>query len=259
MQPQLETSGNSQTGHAFKKKRRVGGLAWILIGIALLFVLGWVMSAVRKQQPATPRVAESAARSFFGVNEFSDVKEGGGVTFNEVYPPGSPADKAELLGGDIITHFDGRTLKDKAEIENLLRQTPTGKTVEIAYLRDGETRKTRLTTISQEQFSQLEEAFDERGGGKGQLGFDEGNTRVVPISGTKLSGVQLNSLSSSGPAALAGIQEGDVIIEFDGVRIRTLGELVMRVWRAIPYSTVKVVVMRGPDRHEIPVKMGKRR
>lgn len=258
MQPQLETSGNSSTGFASKKQRRVGGFTWILIGIALLFVIGLGISLLRKQGEVTPRAAESTTRSVFGVSEFSDVKEGG-VTFSEVYPPGSPADKAGLLGGDIVNGFDGRPVKDKAEMNNLLSATAVGKTVEITYLRDGETKKTRLTTISEEQFNQLEEAFEERAGVRGQLGFDEGEARVVPIPDTKISGVQLSSLSSSGPAALAGIQEGDVVIEFDGVPIRKVGELVMRVWRSIPYSTVKVVVMRGTERHEISVKMGKQR
>jgi hypothetical protein len=31
----------------------------------------------------------------------------------------------------------------------------------------------------------------------------------------------------------------------------------MRVRRALPYSTVKVVVFRGEEKLEIPVKMGK--
>ena len=258
MQPQVETSGNSPTGSVPRKQRRVGGMTWILIGIAVLFVLGLLISTLRTQREVAPRVTEASVRSIFGVNEFDDVKEGG-VTFSEVYPPGSPADKAGLVGGDIITTFDGRTVKDQAEMANLLRQTAVGKTVEITYLRDGETKKTKLSTISQEQFDQIQDAFENRSGGKGQLGFDEGAARVVSIENTKISGVMLPSLSSSGPAVLAGIQEGDVIIEFDGAPIRRVGELVMRVWRATPYSTVKVVVMRGTERLEIPVKMGKRR
>ena len=258
MQPQLETSGASSTGVGLKKKRRFGGLAWILVGIGVLFAVGLLFSMLKKQAQPNPRPAESNRRSAFGVGEFRNVKEGG-VTFAEVYPPGSPADKAGLLGGDIVTHIDGRPVKDEAEMNNFLRQTPPEKTVEVTYLRDGETKKTRLTTISQEQMDQLEDAFEDRASGRAQFGFDEGDTSVVPITGTKISGVRLNSLSSSGPAALAGVQEGDIVIEFDGVPIRTTGELVMRVWRSVPYSTVKVLVVRNGERVEVPVKMGKRR
>jgi S1-C subfamily serine protease len=66
---------------------------------------------------------------------------------------------------------------------------------------------------------------------------------------------------------MAGIKNGDIVIEFDGVPIRTSDEFLMRVRRAVPYSTVKIVVMRGNgdeknsdeklEKLEIPVKMGK--
>jgi S1-C subfamily serine protease len=69
--------------------------------------------------------------------------------------------------------------------------------------------------------------------------------------------VRLDSVESSRPADLAGIKEGDIVIEFDGVPIRTPEELHSRVRRALPYSTVKVVLMREGEKMEIPVKMGK--
>ena len=56
---------------------------------------------------------------------------------------------------------------------------------------------------------------------------------------------------------MAGIKKGDIVIEFDGVPIRTPGELSARVKRAVPYNTIKVVVMRETEKIEIPVKMGK--
>jgi putative serine protease PepD len=65
----------------------------------------------------------------------------------------------------------------------------------------------------------------------------------------------------SRPADIAGLKEGDIVVEFDGVPIRTSEEFLMRVRRAQPYSTVKLVVMRGEapplERVEIPVKLGK--
>jgi len=59
-------------------------------------------------------------------------------------------------------------------------------------------------------------------------------------------------------AALAGIKVDDIVIEFDKVPIRTKEELTSRIHRAIPYSTVPIVVMRGNERLEIPVKIGRR-
>lgn len=255
MQLQSETNRPIPSDNAFKRKRRIGGLTWVLIGIGVLFVAGLIVSVLRTQHGPTPRAVAAPAEVYFGVHEFIDVPEGG-VTFNDVYPPGGPADKAGLVGGDIVTNFDGREIRHKGQMLDLLRQLQAGKTVDVVFVRDGESKKTTLTTISTEEFERLEQEFESRPEGHGAFGFED--TSTVPIEGTRISGVRLNTVGSSGPAALAGIEKGDVVIEFDGVPIRKRGELISRVRRAIPYSTVKVIVMRGSQRLEIPMKVGKR-
>lgn len=235
-----------------KPKRRVGGMTWILIGIALLFAVGGIFTALRKNVP--PPTIATPPQSYLGINEFEDAP--GGVTFEDVWPPDSPADKAGLIGGDIITAFDGHATVDEKEMRRLLATTPSGKTVEIVYIRDGETKQTSLTTITRSEVQDLDGAFMNRGTSRGQLGFED--IDAVPVPGKDFKGVLLERINPSGPAALAGLAEGDIIIEFDGVPIRTVSELVLRARRAIPYSTVKVVVIRGAEQLEIPVKIGKR-
>jgi membrane-associated protease RseP (regulator of RpoE activity) len=244
-------------GFPYKKKRRISGMAWIIILIAAMFVLGGVLTAVRRSVTQPPFAGASTQRSYFGVDGFSDA-DGRGVTFRSVEPPGSPADLAGLVGGDIITSFDGRPVNDRGDIMSLLAKTPIGKTVEITYLRDGELKKTSMATFSEGMSDQLEAAFKNRPGGWGQFGFDDDDSEVVPIPGTKMHGVRLAGISGSGPAALAGIQNGDIVTEFEGTPIRTVEEFVARVQRAIPYSTVKVKLLRGSEQMEIPVKIGKR-
>ena len=236
-----------------KRRRRVGGMIWILIGIAVLFAVGGVMTALRKNV-APSQTISSPPQSYLGINEFEDAE--GGVTFRDVWPPDSAADKAGLVGGDIITVFDGHATINEKEMKRLLATTPSGKTVEIVYLRDGETKTASLTTMSRAEVEDLDGAFTNRGTSRGQLGFED--IDAVPVPGKNIKGVLLERINPSGPAALAGLVEGDIIIEFDGVPIRTVSELVVRARRAIPYSTVKVVVIRGAEQLEIPVKIGKR-
>ena len=233
-------------------------MTWIFLGLATLFMVGLLISTLRNQHPPAPRnQTQLIAETNLGISEPIDA-ENGGVTFNNVYPPDSPADKAGLVGGDVLTAINGQTIKNTGAMLNVLRDLPAGKTTEVVYLRDSETRKTSLTTISREQFESLAETFETRGIGYGALGFEYPVNQRVAIAGKNISGVKLSTVSASGPAALAGIQQGDVVIEFDGVPIRHRGEFLMRVRRAIPYSTVTVVVIRGDKRMEIPVKMGKR-
>ena len=253
MRPQHETTSSKP-----KNRWRVGGMTWIFLGLATLFIVGFLISTLRKQRPPESRTQrESIIETSLGVSELTNANDGG-VTFFNVYPPDSPADKAGLIGGDILTACDGHAVRNIDDLVNVLREVPAGTKIELTYLRDGETRKASLTTISRDQFELLAENFERRSAGNGSLGFQDTETKVVPLAGKNISGVRMNTLSPSGPAALAGIQTGDVVIEFDGVPIRNRGEFLMRVRRAIPYSTVQVVIVRGTQQLKIPVKMGKR-
>jgi S1-C subfamily serine protease len=127
----------------------------------------------------------------------------------------------------------------------------------VEYVRDGETKTTRLTTVSIDEFRRLQKEFEKRPEGRGVFGYEEGDTERVQVPGMNVYGVRLDGVLSSRPADLAGIKKGDIIIEFDGIPIRTSDEFLMRVRRAVPYSTVKVVVIRNEEKLEIPVKMGK--
>jgi hypothetical protein len=237
-----------------KKRRKLGGMAWIFIIIAALFVVGGVMSALRKRVPRPPRIAINMNRSYFGVNGFDAAA--GGVTFGNVEPPGGPADKAGLVGGDIIQTFDGHPVTDGDDIIELLRQTPIGKTVEITYLRDGEVKRTQLTTISQAESNDLDRAYRSRPE-RGYFGFESNRTTKIADPQTKIYGVRLDWVERNGPSELFGLQKGDIITAWDDVPIRTGDELLSRVRRAVPRSKVVITLIRDGQTMKIPVTIGR--
>lgn len=241
-----------------KRRRRLSGMTWMFLGLLIFFIAAGVFTAVVKQIPRNfpGVVAPAAPRSFAGVSSPFRTTEGG-VTFANVTPPDGPADKAGLVGGDIITTVDGKPVRSADEMTAILRSLPIGKTVDIVYLRDGETKNTKMTTISEDEMDRLNEVFAARPQGRGQFGYEDSDAERVEIPNTKLFGVQLNELEQNNPADIAGVKEGDIVIEFDGVPIRTPAEFLSRVRRALPASIVTVVVMRNGERVDIPVKMGK--
>jgi serine protease Do len=237
----------------------MSGMAWIFVGLLVFFVGAAAFTAIispRKQH--TGIVQQVQNKSYAGASEWKD-NEGGnaGATFDNVNPPGGPADKAGMVGGDVIVNFDGQRVEDADHMNQLMTRTPIGKTVDVEYLRDGESHKTKLTTISRDEYKRLEDAFGERSEGRAQFGFDDDDSERVQVPNSNLHGVKLDTILQSRPADMAGIKKGDIVIEFDGIPIRTPQEFVMRVRRAVPYSTVKVVLMRGEEKLEVPVKMGK--
>ena len=258
-----QSGGGAYTGSAPlaapKKRRRFSGMTWIFVGLIVFFVgaaaFTAIINPIRHRNINIAGIKAMVNKSYIGVDGLDTTDKG--VTFGSIDAPAGPADKAGLGGGDIITKFDGQDIHDEDQMNDLLVRTPIGKTVDVEYLRDAEKKTTKLTTVSQDEFRRLVKEFDKRPEGKGQFGYDDDECERVQAPGKNIYGVKLNSLLRSRPADIAGIKEGDIVIEFDGVPIRTTDEFLMRVRRALPYSTVKVVVIRGEEQLEVPVKMGK--
>lgn len=241
--------GQMRVGRACKRVPR--WMVWVIIPIMIASMTGGFMSNSSRRNARSAATA-SSQNSFFGAHyKTSD----GGAFIEGITPPGSAADKAGLFGGDIITSFDNKPVRSESDLNNLLMQTPVGKTVEVTFIRDGETKTTKLTTISEKENSRLREAFENRPEDKGFLGVDDDFKRVQ-IPGSNLYGVRVDDVYKNRPAYIAGLRDGDIIVQFGEAPIRTAEELNERIDRALPDSTVKIIVMRGNDRLEIPVKMG---
>ena len=240
------------------KRRRFSGMTWLFVGLLVFFVGAAAFTAIInpiRRSGSIIMMKPMVAKSYVGVDGWDTTD--GGVTFGSIDAPNGPADKAGLVGGDIITKFDGHDVRDEDQMDELMVSTPIGKTVDVEYLRDGEKKTTKLTTISQDEFRRLTKEFDKRPEGRGQFGYEDGDSERVQVPGQSFYGVKINTLLRSRPADLAGIKEGDIVTEFDSVPIRTTDEFLMRVKRAMPYSNVKVVVFREGQKLEIPMKMGK--
>jgi membrane-associated protease RseP (regulator of RpoE activity) len=242
----------------YRRRRRLGftGTAWLWIALVAFFGLGGVMSLARKGGHL-PRAAFtiSADRSYVGVDELRTTD--GGATFANVEPPGGPADKAGLVGGDVITSLDGRPIREANEAMDLLERTPIGKTVELVYLRDGISRTTQLTTISRSDLDRLNAEYSRRSEGKGKFGFEVNRMTRVTIPETKTFGVRINWVESNGPADLFGIKQGDIITDYDEVPIRTPEEFLMRVRRTLPHTKVNITLFRDGQKIVVPVTLGK--
>ncbi|MBD0372813.1 MAG: PDZ domain-containing protein [Pyrinomonadaceae bacterium] len=233
-------------------KRKGNWMLWMIIAIVVISVTGGGLLtpfALKKRPPGS--VSTASKKSYFGVEGFRSMD--GGAFIDYAHPPGGPADKAGLVGGDVVINFDGQPVKSESDIVRLLGATPVGKTVDVVYLRDGQTRTTKLTTISRDEYETLDEAFDNKT--KGYLKEGTDIDRVI-VPGMNIYGVRLNRIGKSGPADIAGIKDGDIVIQFGDVPTRTRRELERRIERAEPYSTVTVVVIRDGQRLEIPVKVG---
>jgi serine protease Do len=67
-----------------------------------------------------------------------------GVYLSEVEKD-SPAEKAGLKSGDVITEFNGQHVEGVAQFRRLIRETPAGRTISITLWRDGQSKTVSVT------------------------------------------------------------------------------------------------------------------
>jgi hypothetical protein len=239
-----------------RRGRRCGGgaswLTWVLVAVIVSGASGSaaLVRGLRRVGQRTHITIPIAQRSFLGVDDFDYVR-GEGVMLDAVLP-GTPAENAGLRDGDLIQRFDGKTINSEEDMRDQLRRTPVGKTVEVAYTRDGTARTTMLKTISADDYDT--QAFLPQGG-TGYWGVSGLERTLVP--GESYYGVRLGSVSANRPADIAGLERGDIVVSFNGNPVRTTTGLASYIDHAAPGSTVSVGVMRDGQRLEVPVKMGR--
>ena len=70
------------------------------------------------------------------------------------------------------------------------------------------------------------------------------------------TGVIIADVVASGPAEQGGIEQGDIVIRYDGKRIETVAELRNSVAATDPGITVKITVLRDKKEREFSIRIG---
>ena len=257
--PQVRPIQPVATWQPRQPRKGMHWLVWVIVGVVASSALGGAfIGSVKGIRGVTISSKAEPPRSYLGADDLDSADNNAGVFVGKITPPGSAADKAGLVGGDIITTFDGQTVTSRDQLVKILTKTPIGKTVDVAFLRDGQTIVTKLTTVSEAENDKLDEAFDNVE--HGFLGVDDLDRVTVP--GMNISGVRVGNVVDNRPAYIQGMKDGDIIVEFNGAPIRTTRELEMRIDRAPPLSVAKIVVMRGGENTPVEkilfeIKVGK--
>jgi Do/DeqQ family serine protease len=140
-----------------------------------------------------------------------------GALVNTVQP-GSPADKAGVRRGDVITGVNGETVKDGNVLRNEVSQLAPGSNVKLTVVREGK-EQTVNATLAELRKEGVE--ADSQAAGPDHTGFGMAVESLTRDRATELgvkvsSGVIVTDVQSGGRAADAGLRPGDVISEVDG-------------------------------------------
>jgi serine protease Do len=193
---------------------------------------GWLGVSI---QPLTPELAAS-----FGLSAPK------GVLISDVVQD-SPAEKAGIKAGDIITEFNGKKVDTPQDLQKAVTATEPGKSAAVSLWRDKAQKSVDL---------KIAETPDDgvalRSGSKGRSLVGLEVRPITPDVARQLNlrsteGVVVFRVEEEGPAAEAGVQRGDVIREVNRQRIRSMQDFDRAVRDLKEGDRVTVLLQRGPQ------------
>jgi serine protease Do len=138
---------------------------------------------------------------------------------------GSPAAKAGILSGDVITAVNGTPVKDARELARTIGTIAPNATVKLDVIRGGQAKIISLTLgeMPGQQQAKADTGNSEPTNGVPHLGLS-----VAPaseVSGAGAQGVVVTAVDPDGPAAEQGFQTGTVILDVGGKSVANVGDV----------------------------------
>jgi len=198
-------------------------------------------------------------RGFLGVNS-GDLTpdlgrafevEGNGAIVHEVVP-GSPAERAGLKSGDIITGYNGNEVDGAARLRLMVGATRPGTAVSFQLVRDRETKVIEGEIGSRKKDPRLSENKKKslRGASNGEFleGLELSNigadVRIRLGIPSDVNGVLVESIVPNSVADNAGLRPGEVISEIAREPIRDLADAMKKKSTALANTSDGVVLLR---------------
>ncbi len=138
---------------------------------------------------------------------------------------GSPAAKAGILSGDVITAVNGTPVKDARELARTIGTIAPNATVKLDLIRNGQAKTISLTLgeMPDQQQAKADTDSAQPTGGVPHLGL-----AVAPaseVSGAGAQGVVVTAVDPDSPAAEQGFQAGTVILDVGGKAVANVGDV----------------------------------
>jgi len=165
----------------------------------------------------------TVARGYLGIRMQSvtqDVADGLGLkdakgVLVDTAEAGTPAAKAGLKSGDVITAVNGMAITDGRDLARKIGALKPGAKIELSYLRDGRTATTTIALAAVPDSKTAKAKITDDGQDKlAALGLMLAPAKDVQGAGK--DGVAVVEINPNGVAAQKGMREGDVILEVGG-------------------------------------------
>ncbi len=160
--------------------------------------------------------------------KFFDSKDNRGAIVTQV-EPNSPAAKAGLKVGDLITSLEGREISDASQLQVTVGQTRPGTTIKLQVMRDGKGMDVPVTLekMGARDKGEDESASSETGKPRWGLGLAEitPDVRQQLRGSSDLKGAVVERVLPGSPADNAGLRPGDVILSVNRHEVQSVADV----------------------------------
>jgi serine protease Do len=167
--------------------------------------------------------------------------------------PGSPAEKAGLKGGDVITSVNGAPVKNGDDLVNPIAVAPVGSKIKLTYIRDRSQKET--TAIVEDRTRVFPTQAGRLNGQQGEAAPAEFGLRVDSLTPERAARVGMEGqrgvlVTEVEPASFADdiqFTRGDVIAEINREPIGSVDDYKRAISKLKPGASVVFKVLRHGD------------
>jgi len=175
----------------------------------------------------------------------------------------SPASEAGLKAGDVVVALNGRPVNDPNQFQRDVGSVRPGQLAKIDVVREGKTRTVEVKLKERPEDSEVSERSPAHGGEESSPG-DLLGVRVQTLTpelaqrarvDDQTRGVVVMDVATDSPAATAGIEPGDVIVEINRQEIVSVDQYKKAIARLKKGGTALLRVKSGASATYVTVKL----
>ena len=163
--------------------------------------------------------------------------------------PSSPAEKAGIKVRDVVVTFNSRTVRNSADLRNKIGMVPIGETVDLGLIRDGRPLTTKAQIAKPLEIPGISEETAPQLAGASVANIKPGSPLHRKVEG---GGVLVPKVEANSPAWLNGIRPGDIIIEVNRQKVRSVQEFLAAVQTS--ENGIMLRLLRGDLRLTIVIR-----
>jgi serine protease Do len=171
--------------------------------------------------------------------------------------PGSPAEKAGLKGGDVITSVNGHPVKSGNDLVNPIALAPIGSKVRIDYVRDRQSKETSAVVEDRTRVfpnSSAKQSDSQSEGGAAEFGLRVENLTPDRASRVGMEGQKGVLVVDVDPATFGddlGFARGDVIAEVNRQAVGSVADYKAVMGKLKPGMNVVFKILRRQDNDRV--------